>query len=192
MVIARVPIGINWSYGTGSPGANIWHARWDGDLDGSPQLAGLLDDLQTFYDDISGLFTPAVTIHFDGEVTGLGGDTGETASYDPWTITGSAGSGSGLPTSNQIVVGWKTGSGGRSGRGRTFLGPLETGVSGADSLPVPGAITAVQDAADLLISEGLDAGNGSWGVFSRQDNVVRDFTSATVRREFGVLRSRRD
>lgn len=192
MTIATVPIRLSWTGATGSPGANVWHPRWDGDLGGSAQLAGLLEDLEAFYTAIALLFPPTWSANFDGEITGLGDDLGDSATYEAWSVVGTANTGNFLPPSNQMLVSWRTGSGGRRGRGRTFLGPVAVAVSDAVGTPTTGAIDVVQDAADALIAASSDPGNGAWGVYSRVDGVVRDFVTALVPDEFAVLRSRRD
>ncbi len=191
MAIARMPVNISWGYGTGSPGANIWHLRTTGDFPSDTEAQGLSEIVEGFYSALANLFHVSWRARFDGEISGLGTDTGATQTIDPWEVLGGQ-AGEVLPTSNQIVVGWRSSTGGRRGRGRTFLGPLHAGVLAADSLPTTDAIDDVQAAADALVSASTGFTNGALGVYSRTDDLVRDFTSATVRREFAVLRTRRD
>jgi hypothetical protein len=191
VVIARVPIDITWSGATGSPGVNVWHSRWDGNLSGSEQMAGLLEDLQTFYSGLANFYTTDTTVSFRGEIAGLGQDTGDSATYDEWTVTGTNTSGHAPPV-DQVLISWQTGSGGRRGRGRTFLGPYGNGIVGDDGQLLPATQASIQGLVDTLVGESDDTGNGAWGVYSRADDLVRDFRSGTVRRPISVLRSRRD
>lgn len=191
MTIARVPVTVAWNYGTGSPGANVWHLRWDGPLEGSAQVQTLLDLIEDFYTGVASNMTTGVDIDFDGEIQGLGLEQGNTATYNAFHVDGAI-AGNPLPTSQQIVVAWKTQSGGRRGRGRTFVGPLAVNTLQTDGRPFQSAVDDIQAAADALVSGSVAVGNGAVGVFSRLDNVVRDVTSAEVDREYAVLRSRRD
>lgn len=190
MTIARVPVDITWD-GSGSPGVNVWHLRVDGPLNGSDQIAGLLEDLETFYETAKNACPASVDFDFRGEIQGLGPDTGDTAVYDAWHQDAS-GTGNYAPTMTCQVVGWRTNSGGRRGRGRTFIGPVATSVVAADGSPSAAYLSDLQAAADALVAAGAPIGNGSWGVYSVLDQVVRDFTGATVSPKFGSLRSRRD
>lgn len=191
MVIAAVPVDITWSYGTGSPGRNTWHVRTDGDLVDGEQIAGLIEDIQSFYEAINTLMHVNWSARFAGVVNGLGTDEGDTGTYPAWQVDGDA-TGDVLPTSNQIVVGWRASTGGRRGRGRTFLGPLQAVVLDPDGLPTQASIDVIQNAANNLVAASTGTLNGAVGVYSRTDGLVRDVVAATVRREFAVLRSRRD
>jgi hypothetical protein len=190
VTIFRIPIDITWNYGHGSPGANVWHGRTDGD----PADSGIEDQLtwiKDFYTSILNLYRPAVKIAFNGEAQGVGSDTGTILTGTPWTLTGTAGAADAAPVL-AVLCQWRAATGGRSGRGRTFLGPLGSGVAEADGSVYSGSQTAVQNAMNALIDASDSAINGALGIFSRTDGVMRDFVSGTVSPDFAVMRSRRD
>lgn len=187
----RFPVQVSWGYGTGSPGVNTWHFRTTGDFPSDTEAEGLSDIVQAFYNAIQSLAHVSVTWRFDGEIQGLGTDTGSTQVIDAWSVQGDT-PGEVLPTANQLVVGWRASTGGRRGRGRTFIGPLHADTLDADSLPTQSAVDLLQNAATNVVNASTGFTNGAVGVYSRTDDLVRDVVSATVRREFAVLRSRRD
>nr|CRY97281.1 hypothetical protein [uncultured prokaryote] len=191
MALYRIPIDLTWNYGSGSPGVNIWHARTTGDFNPSGEITGLTESLRLFYDAIKSSYSSLVDIDFSGEVSGVGPDTGMSGATTPWHVDGGT-VGSQASTLLQLVVSWKTGSGGRRGQGRTFIGPLQDGLQGTNGLPVTGGVAAIQTAATALIGRNDGAGNGSFGVWSPTDGLLRDFVAATVRPQFASLRSRRD
>lgn len=173
----------------GGTGTNTWHLRTDGiDLAAMNELMGYVE---TFYTDINGYFPDSAAIVWDGTFEGVGADEGEHRESAPWTVVGGTAGGC-LPPSQSIVVGWKSESGGKRGKGRTFLGPMHVNTLEADGTPAGATLTAIRETAAELISSQDDFGDGALGVWSREDQVLRDFASATVRNVFGSLRSRRD
>jgi hypothetical protein len=189
----EIPIEIRWTGATGSPGANIWHARTDGNIPdpSDPGVGDMLDALQAFYTDIASAVPASAQFRFNGEVTGVGASSGDSQTYDAWVVQGSAPD-QYLPPADAVLVSWKTGSGGRSGRGRTFLSPLNRDVAGGTGAVGATWLTLFQGAVDELVATSSGIENGALGVYSRTDNLFRDFTSGTVRPYFAVLRSRRD
>lgn len=192
MVVARIPIDLTWTHGSGSPGVNVFHCRYGGDFDSeSGTLQGFIDALEDFYGAVAQYLPNTLTVRFNGEVTGLGTNAGDTVSKDPWQVVG-GGSAGAISTALQMIIDWKTQSGGRRGRGRTFVGPLYGTVGGVDGLPAPAAVAHFQEKANDLIG-GFDGSfDGAFAVWSRKDGIARDITQAVVPRKFGVLRSRRD
>nr|CRY97284.1 hypothetical protein [uncultured prokaryote] len=187
----RAVVDINWSHGTGAPGANVFHGRTTGTLGSADEEDALLLDLKAFYTAMAAFATSDTRFSFSGEIMGLGDDAGDSRVIDPWTVQGGGGSPA-LSTALQVAVSWRTGSGGRSGRGRTFFGPLSALAGTADGLPTAVVVGDLQTAATNLIEAGAGRLDGAWGVYSPQDNVIRDFTGASVKRQFAVLKSRRD
>jgi hypothetical protein len=114
-------------------------------------------------------------------------------------ITGAGGTSESAPVLC-IVVGWRTSIAARRGMGRTFLGPVIPACVENNGTIASAALTNVNAVADQLVSdsEGLtDKALGVWGLQTAgggptDPHVLRDFTSANVRDQFGVLRSRRD
>jgi hypothetical protein len=191
MATLVIPITLDWGYGHGSPGANVWHVRTTGAPGSGGELEGLVEMLQDFYTSIAGLFNATTTIRFEGEANGVGDDVGSYATAPPWTVTGTD-AGSVAPPVLAMLVQWRAQSGGRNGRGRTFLGPLAASAVESNGTPSETARAAVQSAADDLIESSDSFANGAFVVYSRTENVARDFITASVPNDFAVLRSRRD
>lgn len=191
MALMTHPVQIAWSYGTGSPGANVWHLRSTGSAIGGADAQSMSDIIKAFYQDIAGYFPTGVTIDFLGTVTGLGDDLGDSATLTPWQVVGTGGTGR-LSSALQLVVSWKSNTGGRKGRGRTFIGPLNSGLADGSGVPTSAGATDLQAAAEDLIEASDSFANGAIVVYSKVDGLARDVTQATVARKFGVLRSRRD
>lgn len=113
------------------------------------------------------------------------------------TVTGGAGDIAGaLPASG--VIKWLTATGGRSGRGRSYLGPLGQELV-ANGLITAGSLTNMQDVVDIMNGTFNVAGgdyNGNWefGIWSRVlsqffpvvDGVVRNAVKTQRRRQLGV------
>jgi len=191
MGLFTLPIRITWPYGTGSPGANVWHFRTTGAFNDDSDAEAMIDAVHDFYSGIVTFYRSDVDIDFDGVVTGMGADSGESATFDTWHVDGTA-TGDALSSALQMCISWGSGSGGRSGRGRTFIGPLPSTIDASDGVPVQAAADQLLDAANALIETSDSFANGAVGVWSPTDGVLRDFTVASVRRQFAILRSRRD
>lgn len=187
----RYPVKITWA-GTGSPGVNVWHLRTVSDGPLNNDLEQIVDAIKDFYTAIASIYMPSTTIAGPGEAIKDPEGSPEYEQVTPWSVAGlSSGSGY-LPMASQLCVSWRTTSATRSGRGRTFLGPLSLSGVQADGTPTAGLISTVQTAATNLVnfSNGFD--NGAVGVYSQTQNVLRDIVSSNVRDTFAVLRSRRD
>lgn len=190
-MLLRMPVDITWPYGGGSPGASIFHLRASDGEALELVLGNLSEIVRQFYAAMDDLYVANVRIKFAGLFTGVGPDQGDAVEIDPWEVSGTAGVGP-LPPSNQIVVGWKTASATRSGRGRTYVGPLQYAVVDDQGSPAPAVLAVVRDAAAALVSAQGSEQAGGIGVWSTKQSVFRDFTGSTVRDTFAVLRSRRD
>lgn len=191
MPTVTIPIDITWTGASGSPGVNVWHGRIDSAVEPFEDLGTLTEFLETFYSGLLSLFTTTTTIRWAGEANGVGDDTGDLFTSDPWTLTGTGSNGA-MPPANCMLASWRAATGGRSGRGRTFLGPLDRGAEENNGTPAELFRTAVQGEIDELISSSSGFGNGALGIYSRADGVFRDFVSGTCPNYFAVLRSRRD
>lgn len=191
MPTMRVPIDLTWTTASGSPGVNVFHARTTSGDASNFELEELTEALEAFYTQITECFPGAVTIRWGGEASGVGDDEGNTYTSPSWTVNGSGGIGW-LPPANALIVNWRANTGGRRGRGRTFIGPLVGATNEQNGTPDETIRAELQGAATTLISASEGVLNGALGVYSRVDNVFRDFASADVPNKFAVLRSRRD
>lgn len=191
MSIVRIPATITWP-GSGSPGVNVWHWR-DADIAGGLQAVdyGLaIDALEAFYTAIAPrLQGPGSVVLGDKSVI-INEDPPQYAPTDRRQIplTSSLAQ---APDLLQVVVGWRTAVATRSGRGRTFLGPLVDAWIEEDGLPNASFLNDVLTAAQGLIDFNEAAANGAFGVWSELDGVIRDFTGYSTSGRFSYLESRR-
>lgn len=191
MPTARIPIDLTWSIATGSPGVNVFHARADS-LDAfNADFNALSALLEQFYTDIAAVIPNTVTISSQGEATGVGDDTGNTYSMDPWSVAGTS-TGGYAPPANTMLVRWSAATGGRSGRGRTYISPITEAIIEANGTPDETARGIVATAAEDLVTSSQGFGNGALGIYSRVEDTFRDFVTSEVPNYFAVLRSRRD
>ena len=91
-----------------------------------------------------------------------------------------------------VVVSWRTTSASRSGRGRTFIGPLCAEAAQQDGTPTPACVNTIRDAASDLREASEGPLGWSLGVLSVKQGVLRDFTGEKVADRFAYLSSRRD
>lgn len=182
-----IPIRLNWSYGGSPPGANIWHARTD--LLPANAFEDQVGWLHTYYEAIKEALWSGVTASFEGAISGVGDDADTFWTGTPWTVTGTGG---GDPLSPQMCIlqRWQAATGGRSGKGRTYLGPLSEGLNDSTGRVSSSAADLIAGAADDLIESSDSAGNGALGIYSRTDAVFRDFVSQSVDRNFAIQRGR--
>lgn len=186
----------------GGVGTNTWHIRTSTgvpiiEADGN-RLMGLIED---FYTANASLFPDTAAFQFNGELQGVGPEEGESSTIDDWTTVGAVAGGN-MPPAVALCVGWKTLSGGRMGKGRTFLGPLATNVCAADGTPSATALGTARTAAQNLVAASLADGNGAVGIWSNgraasggnpaAPPAFRDIAATATRNVFASLRSRRD
>jgi hypothetical protein len=189
MPIVRIPARIEY-VGSGGPGFNIWHART---VDTGPgDLNLVLDALEGFYTSIAGLYAASSRVVIGEAMIKDPLGAPEFLADDSRTITGGGAFTVG-PQPLAVVVGWRTVSATRSGRGRTFLGPFTVGAQDqADGTPNGGTLSIIRDAAQELVESSNNPSLWSIGVLSTKQGVLRDITGSSVRDRWAVLRSRRD
>lgn len=177
-------------------GVNTWHMREDAafPIDSRAAVEDMMVWVSVFYEGIKGVYTPDTVLSWDGEATEVGSEdpkfhSGMTA----WSKTGTGGSNA-MPPADQMLVKWSTASASRSGKGRTFIGPLSEDNLQSNGTPEESNRSVIQGAADALIStsEAADAESQAIGIWSVKDGVLRDITGASVPNKFASLRSRRD
>lgn len=192
VAIFRVPVRIDYP-GTGGPGFNVFAVRTIGPSgDDADQLEDAMDALTTFYTALAGRYQTGTIITLgEGIIKDpLGSPEYQNASVRTVNGTGQAGMG---PALLAVVVSWRTTSATRSGRGRTFIGPLQTGqVETANGLPSASLINGIRNAADDLVDASTGPSGWSLGVLSTKQGLLRDWTSASVQQRWSFLSSRRD
>lgn len=191
MSIYRVPVEIDYD-GTGGPGVNVWHLSATGLVQNEElNLAEALDALEAFYTKLVSFYYGQTRIKIGQGIIKDPLGAPEYVPDDLRTVSGTSGAQG--PNLVQIVVGWRTASATRSGRGRTFIGPLAGAANdAATGGPTAGIVTAVQTAATELVEDSASANGWAIGVLSTKTGVFRETTGASVKNRFGVLRSRRD
>lgn len=175
----------------GGTGTNTWHIRTIAGPTAASNAEILFEHLREFYDDRKGAFPLGTTVSWNGVFAGVGADEGESLETAPWSVLGT-GNGNSLPPANCIVVSWSGVSGDRSKDGRTFFGPITVNANAANGTLEDAVVTDFRNAAADLISDSKADGNGAFGVWSRQEQILRDFDESHVSDKFAVLRSRRD
>lgn len=177
----------------GGTGTNTWHVRTTGSdpLDAG-ELQGLTDIIEAFYTGLEPILAAATHLAFDGVWTSVGANPQvNTTDADAWTIT-STGSDAPLPPADCVCVTWRTTSASRSGRGRTFLGPMGVGSLQGDGTVEATRLASLREFAGNLVDASTGFTNGAIGVFSTKNVTFRDFVGSSITDQFAVLRSRRD
>lgn len=175
-------------------GTNTWHIRTVSDLGPPTDIDSLMELIRKFYDDAKSIVPTSAGWHWDGQLTEVGTPSPTFVAQRPgWSVAGTASNVAGFgPAPAMACVSWKTASATRSGRGRTFLGPLALGSWQADGTLAPGALTAVQTAAGNLVTASDNANAiGAVGIWSEKDHLFRDTIAYSVVDQAAVLRSRR-
>lgn len=189
MAIVRVPVRIEYVM-AGGPGFNIWHVSTAGIVPNT-NLSEALDALEAFYTGIKQLYSAGAKIIIgEGMISDPGGDP--TYIDDDSRTVLSSGASSSAPAMVALVAGWRTASATRSGRGRTFLGPVSGGALQTDGTPEPNILATVRGRCSDLVADSQSANGWAIGVLSTKQGVFRETTGVTVRDRWAVLTSRRD
>lgn len=174
----------------GGPGYSTFHYRHDGiDADLAADLNTAQGALLTALSQMVPFLPTTTTWRTSGvwqEVQGTREVTTGRA-----TATGTSASTLLLPGNVCFVLGWRTEDRTRSGRGRSFLSGLASNATD-NGTPTSAALTAAAAAITSLVNFNAGPANGSWGIYSEQDAVIRDITGGRMRDVFGSLRSRRE
>lgn len=198
MAVFRIPVTLSWP-GAGSPGVNVFHLRTTESSGSASNLLIIdeaLNDLHTF------LFACYQEVGCNGLAYSAGQGivdvaTQEEISRTGWSETNSVADGAAPPVL-AVVVGWRTTLAARRGRGRTFLGPLRSGVIQSDGTIGTTALNALQSAASTFVTNSQGIAGGAFAVYGQENlgdpsgHVARDITGYRIKDKFAVLRSRRD
>lgn len=186
-----LPVSLTWLDGGGSPGQNTWHIRTATpvfDPTEGEEVSGFIRD---FYTALQGIFPDDLNIQMFGDLTGILGNEGDMITVDSWGLGGTGGTHH-LPNANCLLANFRGDTGGRSGRGKVFLGPIVSSTAKDDGTPTTAVLTTLNNAISDLVDSSDSFGSGAVGIFSRKENIIRDITSGAASSKFAVLRSRRD
>jgi hypothetical protein len=200
MTIWRLPVTIS----TGPWGRcnNTWHIR-TGNLvtTDAAALQAAANAIRTWYTQCTQLLLGGSQVMCDGAVEeGTGKDQAVTwATYQVGTSVGTA------PPVLAVCTSWKTASRTRRGRGRTFLGPLDSRAVQNDGTVDSLQLSNLKGANDALVAASLTDNDWAvciWGLedpapenytgkYSDLPHIGRDITGHAVQDKFAVMRSRR-
>lgn len=192
MGIVRIPVTVTNNL-PGGPFMNVLHVRTvGGGDDDAVDVGHALDALVSFYTSIRTLYPNGSVIKM-GE--GMILDPLGSPTYfpdDSRTVTTGAVAGGTTSTLLSIVVSWRTMSASRSGRGRTFIGPLNGDAITTDGTPADSAVNMIRNAAAALVEDSDSLNGWALGVLSTKEGILRDVTGSSVRDRWSFLSSRRD
>ena len=174
-------------------GTNTWHFRTDNPIGIEDEPDTIMGWVRQFYTALAPQFPNTSTWTWNGEISEVGAQPTFAPTRTPWTVTGSNSQAGYGPSAGMACVTWRTELATRSGRGRTFMGPLSfTTVQNTDGSLGPSALAAFRAAANALVSSSNTNDNvGAIGVYSPTQGIFRDIVGATVTDQVAVLRSRR-
>lgn len=172
------------------PAVNIWHLRTPGEIE-EAQADGCMTALHNFYDALTAVTAGGAVARWLGEMTTVEPDPVTVTPGTPWTSTNGTGAPA-LPGAISMLIKWTTATGGRNGKGRSFISPMAQSACNADGKPSSAALATVSGAATNLVSDSSVDNEWALGIYSREDSLHRDLTGSSVYGKFAVLRSRRD
>lgn len=175
----------------GGDGVNTWHLRTEDPIFVEAEANDRMEALGAYYAAIKNEHAAGTSFTFDGQLVRVDDESADIEGVTPWEVNSTTSQGT-LPPSNCLVVGWGTSQASRSGHGRTFHGPMGTNSLDTDGTVESSTLSVFRDAAQALIDDSAATLNGAFGVWSREDQVLRDFVTRTVHDRFAILRSRRD
>lgn len=187
----RIPVKIEGTTTPGGPWMNVLHVRTVDDAE-TGELGSALDALEEFYDGVRGFMPASVTITLgEGMIRDPLGSP-EYVNDDRRVLQGSGAENQHMSALLAVVVSWRTSSATRSGRGRTFVGPLVWNAQEGNGTPSSTVLAAINTSAADLVSASKGTNGWSFGVLSTQQGLFRDVTGHSVRDRFAFLSSRRD
>ena len=191
MPIIRVPVTITNSY-LPDPAMNVWHVRTVSSPADGDDLTQALNSIEQFYEDIIQVYPNGTAIRLgEGMIQDpLGEPT--YVSDDGREVTKGGSLDHPLPLYAALVISWRTSSASRSGRGRTFIGPLRTESLQTDATPANEVVSLLKSAAKGHVARSGGVNGWATGVLSVKQGLLRDHLDADVKDRFAYLSSRRD
>lgn len=176
---------------TGGPGYSTFHFRDDADGGRQAAIQNAANALQAAYT----LLRPGMpeSTLMAGEGRWVDVDTEEVFETPVWTVRGAvAGTAQYLPPATTLVIGWRTGTAARSGRGRTFLSGYTEEHNTGNGSPTQPPVDQARALGASIVNFNDTLGNGAFVVYSPTYRIARDIVGSAVRPRWAVLRSRRD
>jgi hypothetical protein len=190
MALWRMTVDLSYGVGTGH-GTNTWHLRSTGVEPDDTDLQDLVDAIKDWYGAGFAHCVPTTShARFDGVLQEINSDSPRALAVTGFDSAGAVAANY-APPANQIVTTWRSTLSARSGRGRTFIGPVALPVFQDDGTVATATLTALVNAGNALCAASQAFSNGAVVVWSPTDNVGRDIIAATVTDQIAVLRSRR-
>lgn len=190
MPIFRYDVNLTWN-GLGAPGVNVWHIRTTGIDPAASDLADAVTALTSFYEDICEIGCCPAGWTAAGASQAINVEDSSIVPLTSWTRT-SAQSATDFSAPSMVVVGLRTNTATRAGRGRKFIGPLSVEAMGSDGTVENAMLSSIRTAAATLAAASGGVNDWAIGVYSASTNVLRDVTAMPVRDTIATLRSRRD
>lgn len=191
-----------WSGFMGSPGySNFFFKDPEPDASWDAGATACADKVNTFFNEIKGLFPPNVAWKINSDVPLINEANGEMvdiANAGARATLQATGPLQAYSAASGAVITWRTGGvrNGRRVRGRTFLVPAGYITLQTDGTIEPGSLLGFQNAANGLLAPHI---NGQkLHVWARptapgaEDGIAHPVLSASVPDKVAVLKSRRD
>lgn len=192
MGVYRATVDLGFAAGSGR-GTNTWCLRTV-DTDTEDEISVLMARVQQFYGALALVVPDSYAFRWDGQVRQLGvSDPELLPQQDPWETFGAGASGPAYTgAASMACVTWRTSLATRSGRGRTFIGPLRPAAVQADGTLDGEALSSLRQAAATLIDRSDEIATlGAIAVWSDRLQQARDIIGSSVTDQVAVLRSRR-
>lgn len=184
MPVLRIPVDIT----TNGPVCNNSYHLFTNGGDETTGANQAITALQAMYAAVAGAYHTSVTWRIGDNVRSVDESPAQQVPTTPLTGAGTA-SGNQDPRQAAAIVTWLTGLVGKSRRGRTYFGPLISGVVDVDGLgPTSTWQTNFQNAADGLLAASVP--QGIWVVWSPTLSVNTAISSALARPYLGTVRGR--
>mgnify|MGYP001054204639 CR=1 FL=1 len=174
--ISKITVAINGGAGS-PPDYNVHFVSTADQLPAT--MTAVLTQFKNFYDAVKAWFPNGQIFTIGAQVLDMETTPPTVLAVPPQTVTGTDFSGY-CPPQCAVVVSWKTILASRSGRGRSYIGPVGRAGETTNGTPTPAFATALQTAANGLIS-GLTPVPAAKVLYNPATAAFAGVTSAVVR-----------
>lgn len=191
MGLFRTTVNLTFPGGSGG-GTNTWHLRTVSDDGTVSEISTLMALIEDFYAEVDTYLPTGYTAAWDGTALQIAvPDPVLLAGATPWSVAGGDTGGT-LANGAMVCVTWRTPLATKSGRGRTFVGPVGFSTAAGDGTlggPIIAGFRAA--AANLVTASSLASIAGAVVVWSETLQSARDITGSSVTDQYAFLSSRR-